>query len=107
MDEKLREKATTQKLADSYYNFTVKQGWQLADYEPEIRRESYIFADEAIQAIEPLIRKDERERIHNELADFVEACKKAPEMHGDKQLDLICYSNFVEWWQALKATEGK
>jgi len=47
-------------------------------------------------------KKQEKERVYTALADFADEIIKAPEMHGDKQLDLVWAADFIEWWQALK-----
>ena len=50
-------------------------------------------------------KKEERERIYNDLSDFVKMLKSAPEMHGDIQSDIPKTRAFIKYWQALK--EGK
>lgn len=46
------------KIADQYYDFTVKQGWKLAGFEPEIRKASYKYAEQICQLFEPKLYLD-------------------------------------------------
>jgi len=60
-NDELRER-----VANSYYYFTVKQGWELAGFEKEILVKAYEYADQII----PIVREDERERIMRIFASF-------------------------------------
>ncbi|KKK88740.1 hypothetical protein LCGC14_2740100 [marine sediment metagenome] len=42
--------------------------------------------------------EDEKERIHTDLASFVDMLKRAPEMHGDIQADIPQTQQFIKYW---------
>ncbi len=60
-----------EKIADQYYNFTIKQGWKLAGFEADIRAKSYEYADLAlIPDTEELDRiREEITRLNKKLDD--------------------------------------
>ena len=58
-----------EKIADEYYEFTVKQGWKLAGYERAIREKSHEYADQ----ITPLLNARMGEA---NLKGFMEGVKK-------------------------------
>ena len=94
MDEKLRETVAYEYAKQNGMDYVRVGGVALGT----LPKECYLFADKVIQAIEPLIRKDEREKVIREYRDT---------FHWHRGEWCIGAKPLIILETALKATEGK
>lgn len=64
-----------EKIAGAYWDFTIKQGWELKGYEADVWQKSYSFADEItplINADKELALREQAERIKEQIIEAID-----------------------------------